>query len=79
MGLKTTLNPERVRAIKNLPAAYNKNANKIVKLAKQEKDLGENLNFLVVLATIAIVAEDERLNFSKAWNHLNKESQRKWH
>ena len=51
---KTTLNPKVVGAMKNLQASYNKDPNKIVEQAKQEKAVRENLNFLIDLATIAM-------------------------
>ena len=49
---------------------------KFVKEAAQEKSKEENLNFLINLATIVIVAEDtkptknEPQTFNKNWNHF---------
>ena len=45
--------------MRKLQASYNDNAKKIVKEAGQKK-AKENLNFLIDLATIAMVAEDTK-------------------
>ena len=64
--------------MKNLQASYNEDTIKIIKHAQQEIKVRENLNFLINLATIAIVTEDkttaevELSNFNKAWNHPDK-------
>ena len=50
-----------VKAIKNLQAPYNVDANKIVEHAKQEKATKEILNFPIDLATVAMIAEDTSL------------------
>ena len=62
-----------------LHALYNEDANKVVKEAAQDKSAKENLNFLINLATIAMVVEDTKPNedepqtFDDAWNHPNFE------
>ena len=50
-----------VRAIKNLQALYNTGATKFVKHYKQGKATIENMNFLIYLAFIILVAEDTKL------------------
>ena len=44
---------------KNFQASSNEDASTSVEQAKQEKAAGENLNFLIDLATFSMVAEDE--------------------
>ena len=46
--------------MKKLQALYNKDANKIVKKAAQDKSEKQNLNFLFDLATSAMEAEDAK-------------------
>ena len=71
-----TLKPKAERAMKNLQASFNENAN-----AEAEK---ENLYFLIDSATAVMVAEDKIATkekskiFNKAWDDSNEESQRKW-
>ena len=66
----------------NLHDSYN-DGNTIVQQAAQEKS-AKNLNFLIDLAIIAIVAKDtksmkdEPQTFNKAWSHANLEQNRKW-
>ena len=57
--LKATLNPRVVKAIKNLQASFNENANKIMQQAGHEKAAKKNLIFFIHLATIGIVAKDK--------------------
>ena len=47
--------PKVVRAMNNMQASYDENANKVVKLATHEKAVGEILNFLIDLPTIAFM------------------------
>ena len=66
--------------MKKLQALHNEDDNKIVKEVAQEKASKENSNFLIDLATIAMVAEyteptkDDLQIFIKACNHPNPES-----
>ena len=77
---KTTLNPKVVRAMKNLQASHDENANNIVDHATWEKAMKENFILSIYLATIATVAEDtvpsedEPQTFNEAWNHSNPKS-----
>ena len=54
------------------------------KLIRLSSRPNKNLNFLIDLATITMVAKNEKTteeepkNFSEAWNHLGMDSQRKW-
>ena len=45
--------------MKNVQASYNKDVNKVVEQAKQEKAGSENLIFSINLALTAILAEDK--------------------
>ena len=45
--------------MKNLQASFNEGTNKIMQQVEQEKVAKENLNFLINLATIFIVAKDK--------------------
>ena len=68
--------------MKNLQASFSEDANKIVDQAEQEKAPKENLNFLIDLSPIMMVAadkvttEEESKTFNTAWNHLDVESQK---
>ena len=63
----------------NLQASYNKDANNFVEQAEQWKEVRENLIFLIDLATVGMVAEEnvttneEPKIFNKAWNHPDME------
>ena len=59
--LQTTVNAIVVWTMKKLQASYNDNADKIVMEVTKKKDAKENMNFLIDLATIAMVAEDTKL------------------
>ena len=59
VNLEITLYPKMVRPMKNLQASYNKTINRIVVQAKQDKAALENLNFLINVAIIAMVAEEK--------------------
>ena len=64
-----------------LQALYSNDTNEIVVQASEEKSTNENLNFLIDLAMVASDTKpslDKPQMFNKAWNHPNKESQRKW-
>ena len=69
--------------MKNLQASCNKDADNIVKQAEQQKAESENINFLINLAAIAVLAEkkitmeEKPKTFDKAWNHQDEKSQRK--
>ena len=46
--------------MKNLIASYNADASKIMELANQKKAMREILNFLIDIATIAMVPKDTK-------------------
>ena len=72
MSLKITLNPQVLKALKNLQPSYNEDPNKNCSAAKQEKAVMKNLIFLTDLAVFAMVTLDEGTtekelkNFNKA-------------
>ena len=76
--LETTLNPKVLRYMKNLQAPFNKDVKEITDQVKQVKLISENLNFLIDLATIKVVAmvkkstEEESKNINEA-NHPDVE------
>ena len=70
---QTTVNAKVVRAMKNLQALYNDDANKIIKEAMQVK-VPENLNFLIDLVMVTTDTKqvpEEPDTFNEAWNHPN--------
>ena len=55
---KTTLNLQAVRARKDLQALHNEISNKIVEQTEQNKAAKENVNVLIDLSIIVMVAEN---------------------
>ena len=68
---KSSSNIKMIRAKNTLQASHGKDANKIVGLAKQEKNIGETLNFLIDLATLW--KKNQRLRSQKRHEAIRKE------
>ena len=74
MTPNTILNPKVLRS-KKMQTSYNEDAKNV-----KQKAVREDLSFLIDLATIIMVAEDEGnteegpKNFNEAWNHPGMES-----
>ena len=78
---KTTINTKVVWSKKKPQASYNDNANKIIEQASYEKNVIENLNFLINLSIVTNNTKPtpEKLQtFNKAWNHPSEDTCKKW-